>query len=32
MKNIKSLLANIIHDIVKLQYHWSDELDIYTKP
>ena len=32
MKNIKQLPKDIVDDIVKLQYLWSDELDIHAKP
>jgi aryl-alcohol dehydrogenase-like predicted oxidoreductase len=32
MKNIKPLPKDIVHDIVKLHYRWSDELDIHAEP
>jgi len=31
-ENIKPLPADIVEDIVKLQYRWSDELDVHAEP
>jgi predicted aldo/keto reductase-like oxidoreductase len=30
--NLQPLPADIVNEIVKLQYRWSDELDIHAEP
>ncbi|HNZ71383.1 MAG TPA: hypothetical protein PKJ43_02110, partial [Prolixibacteraceae bacterium] len=31
-ESIEPLPYDIVHDIVKLQYRWSDEMDIHAEP